>query len=105
MSPRACWDSSGVYHGCHQMNHGSEALIGLAGSQCDAFELLQPAEEVLDQMPPFVHLLVDGKRRGTAGMLGDDGLGAAGVEIGNDDVAVKRLVGAQRVEDQSFDER
>src|SRR5882757_9972058 len=87
------------------MDHGSEALIGLAGSHCDAFELLEPAEEVLDEMPPFVHLLVDGKRLGTARMLGDDGLGTAGVEIRDDDVAVERLVGDQRVEGQSFDER
>src|SRR5437868_5087813 len=50
---RACWDSSGVYHGCDQMDHGSEALIGLAGAHCDTFELLEHAEEVLNEMPPF----------------------------------------------------
>ncbi|MFH0298513.1 hypothetical protein AAFX91_14955, partial [Bradyrhizobium sp. 31Argb] len=25
--PRVCWDSSGVYHGSGQMDHGCEALI------------------------------------------------------------------------------
>ena len=40
--------SSGVYHGCSQMDHGGEALIGLVGAHCNAFELLEPAKEVLD---------------------------------------------------------
>ena len=44
------------------MDHGGEALIGLVGAHSDAFELLKPAEEVLDQVPPFVHLLVDSER-------------------------------------------
>jgi hypothetical protein len=76
MPTRARWDSSEVYHGCHQMDHGGEALIGLAGAHCDAFELLEPTEEILDEMPPFVHLLVDGERLCAARMLRDDGLGA-----------------------------
>src|SRR5437588_8016014 len=103
--PRACWDSSRVYHGCHEMDHGGEALIGLAGAHCDAFELLELGEEVLDEMAPFVHLLVEGERLRAAGMLGDDGLGATRVEVGDDDVAVERLITDERVESQSLDER
>src|SRR4249920_3636176 len=87
------------------MDHGGEALIGFIGAQRDAFELLEPAEEVLDQMPPFVHLRVDGERRCAARMLGDDDRGAARVEIGDDGIAVEGLVGDQRVEGQSLDER
>ena len=45
--------------------------------------------------------VVDGERLGAARMLGDDDLGAARVEIGDDGVAVERLVGDQRVEGQS----
>ena len=85
------------------MDHGGEALIGFVGAQGDAFELLELAEEVLDQMAPFVHLLVDGERLCAARMLGDDDLGAARVEVGDDGVAVERLVGDQRVEGQSLD--
>src|SRR3954470_23087200 len=33
------------------------------GAQGNALELLQLAEEVLDQVPPFVHLAVDVERR------------------------------------------
>ena len=31
----------------------------LSAAHGDAFELLELAEEVFDQVPPFVHLLVD----------------------------------------------
>ena len=44
------------------MDHGGEALIGFVGAHGDTFELLELAEEVLDQMTPFVHLVVDGER-------------------------------------------
>lgn len=87
------------------IDHGGEALVGLVGAHCDALEFLELAEEVLDEMPPFVHLLVDGERLCSTRMLGDDGLGAARVEFGDDGVAVERLVGDQRVEGQSLDER
>src|ERR1700732_3886813 len=56
-------------------------------------------------MPPFVHLLIDGERLCAARMLGDDDLGAARVELGDNGVAVERLVGDQRVEGQSLDKR
>ena len=62
------------------MDHGGKALIGLVGAHGDAFELLELSEEVLDQVPPFVHLLVDGERLCSARMLRDDDLGAARVE-------------------------
>src|ERR1041384_2328482 len=56
-------------------------------------------------MAPFVHLLVDSERLRATGMLGDDGLGTARVKLGDNDVAVERLVGDQRIEGQSIDER
>src|SRR5216684_1266933 len=37
------------------MDHGLEALVGFVGAQGDAFEFLELAEEVLDEMTPFVH--------------------------------------------------
>src|SRR5690348_4203057 len=87
------------------MDHGGEALISLVGAHCDAFELLEPAEAVRDEMRPCVQFLVDGERLCAARMLGDGGFGAARVEIGNNGIAVECLVGDQRVEGQSLDER
>src|ERR1700752_1212801 len=87
------------------MDHGGEALIGLVGAHGDAFELLEPAEKALDEMPPFVHFLIDGKGLCAAPMLGEEGLGAAAVKIGDKGVAVERLVCDQRVQGQSLDER
>src|SRR4029077_1178130 len=85
---RACWDSSGVYHGGDQMDHGGETLIGLVGAHGDAFELLELSEEVLDHVPPFVHLLVDGERLCAARILGDNNLGTPRVELGDNGVAI-----------------
>jgi ATP-dependent protease HslVU (ClpYQ) peptidase subunit len=45
------------------VDHGGEACVGLAGAQGDAFELLELAEEVLDQMAPRVDVGVDPQRR------------------------------------------
>jgi hypothetical protein len=87
------------------VDHGCEALIGLVGAQGDAFELLQLAEEVLDEMPPFVHFLVDGEGPNAARVLGDDDLGAARVEVGDDGIAVERGVGDQRIEYDPVEER
>src|SRR5436189_5805992 len=52
-------------------------IYNRVGAHGDAFELLELAEEVFDEMPPFVHLLVDGERLCAPRMLGDDYLGAA----------------------------
>ena len=52
-------------------------MIGLVGAHGDAFEILELAEEVLDEMAPLVHLFVDGERLCAARMLGDDRHGAA----------------------------
>lgn len=37
-------------------------MIGLVGAHGHAFELLELAEEILDEMAPLVHLLVDGEQ-------------------------------------------
>jgi hypothetical protein len=44
------------------LDHGGEALIGLAGAHCDAFELLEPTEEILDEMPPVYLARAQGER-------------------------------------------
>src|SRR5713101_3506659 len=87
------------------MDHGLEALVGFVGAHGDALELLELAEEVLDQMTPFIHLGIDLERGGAARMLRDHDLTAAFVEVGDDIVAVEGLVGDQRAELDALDER
>src|SRR5215208_2472920 len=87
------------------MDHGLEAVVGFVGAHGDTLELLQLAEEVLDQMTPFVHLGVDRELRGAARMLRDHDLSAARVEIGDDVVAVEGLVGDQGAERDALDQR
>src|SRR3546814_2185699 len=56
-------------------------------------------------MTPLVHLGIERQGLGAAWMLGNDDLGAALVEVGDDGVAVERLVGDQRAEAETVDER
>src|ERR1700693_3693176 len=87
------------------MDHRLEALVGFVGAHGDTLELLELAEEVLDQMTPFVHLGVDLERGGAAQMLRDHDLGAALVEVGDDVVAVEGLVSDQGAELDALDQR
>ena len=87
------------------MDDGCETLVGFFGAHGDAFKLLEFAEEVFDQMTPFVHLLVERQGYSAPGMLRDNDLGAALVQIGDDGVAVEGLVGDQRSKRQTIDER
>nr|WP_066793531.1 hypothetical protein [Sphingomonas soli] len=70
-------------------------MIGFVCTHGDAFELLELAEEVLDEVAPFVDLGVDLELLRAARMLGDDDLGPAAVEFGDERVAVEGLVGDQ----------
>jgi hypothetical protein len=54
-----------------------EALIGFVCAHGDAFEFLELAEEVFDQVAPLVDFRVDRLRRSAPWMLRDDDLGAA----------------------------
>ncbi len=56
-------------------------------------------------MTPFVHFGVERQGLGAAWMLGDDDLGAALVEVGDEGVAVEGLVGDQGAEGKTVDER
>ena len=79
-------------HGGGDVDHCREAAIGLVAAHGDAFELLELAEEVLDEVAPLVDLEVDLAGLGSAGMLRNHDLGAAFVEIGDDGVGIESLV-------------
>ena len=87
------------------MDHSSETFVGFVGAHGDAFELLEFAEEILDERAPFVHFEVDCERGYAARMLRDDDLAAPRVEVSDDGVRVERHVGNQSAEIQSLNQR
>ena len=84
---------------------GGEALVGFVGTHGDPLEVFELAEEVLDQVAPLVHLLVDRERLRSARVLGDHRLGPALVELGDDPIAIEGCVPDQRLEGDALDER
>ena len=80
-------------------------MISLVTAQGDTFELFELAKEVLDQVPPLVNLGIDLARTGASGMLGDDDLGAAFIEVSNQGVGVEGGVGDQPAEGDIVDQR
>src|SRR3546814_6256666 len=87
------------------MKRGGGAGVVLVLARGDAAELLDLLEEVLDQMAPFVHLLIVGDGAGAAGVREDHGERAALVQGGSQGVAVEGLVGDQGVEVEPRDQR
>ena len=74
-------------------------------SRGDAPELLEIAEEILDEMAPFVHREVARDRAHPIGLGWNDGHGASAVQFGADPVDVEGLVGQQGLEVDTLDQR
>ena len=87
------------------MDDGCEALIGFVCPHRDAFEFLELAEEILDQVPPLVEFGV--QRQGAAPAVGAERSRflRRAREVGNDGIAVEGLVGDQSAEGDSVDQR
>jgi hypothetical protein len=66
-------------------------------SSGDPAELLEPLEEVFDQVTPFVHLGVVRDRRFAVRLRRNDGQGASFIESGAQGVLVERLVGDESI--------
>jgi len=77
------------------MDHRREARIGFVVTGGDAAELLNLAEEVLDQMAPLVHLEVAGDCGDPIGFGRDHGNRAPVVQLGAEPVAVEGFVRQQ----------
>ena len=88
-----------------EVDHRLETAVCLVTSQGYAFEFLQLAEEILDQVAPFVNVLVDIERFGAPGMLRDYDLRLALVHIFDDPVGIKSLVSDQAAEFDVLDQR
>ena len=80
-------------------------MIGFACAHGDALELIELAQEVFDQLPPFVHIEVDLDGRQALWPLGDDDLRAPLVEFLDYPVGVEGFVGGQGIEPDPLDQR
>ena len=87
------------------MDHSLEAPVGFVAAHGDAFELLQLAKVVLDEVPPLVDVTVDVQRCLSLRHLRDDDLGSPLVQPVHDPVRIERLVGNQSVEPDCLDQR
>ena len=89
------------------MNHRAVAVVGLLIARRYSAKFLEFAEEVFDQMPPFVHLEVAIDSLLSRGLRRNDGYCAAIVEFGAQPIVVEGLVGEQGAEcdvrNQRFD--
>ena len=87
------------------MDHRGEALVGFVATHGDAFEFFEFAEEILDEMSPFVDFGVDGERLCAPWVLGDHDFCAPLVQLGDDRVGIESLVSQQATELDAFDKR
>lgn len=87
------------------MDGRGEATVGLIIAGGDAPELLEIAEEVLDQVTPAVHREVAGDRADAVGLGRDNRQRSPIVEVGADPVDVEGLVGDQGLELEAGDQR
>ena len=87
------------------MDHGSEACVGFLIAGCDASEGLERAEEVFDQMAPAIDLGVVGNAPCAVGLRRNDGDSSTVIQLGADPIDVEGLVGEQRVELDTLDQR
>jgi len=73
-----------------------EVAGGLVIARCDRAELLEPGEEVLDQMACLVEVAVIGPRRAATGLWRDhDGLAGGRQRLDDPLVGIEGLVGDQ----------
>jgi hypothetical protein len=79
-------------------------LISFVASHGNAFEVLEFAEEVFDEMAPFVEFGVDLEWFASPWMLGDDDFCAPLIHVFDDPVGIKGLVGDQTTEFDVFDQ-
>ena len=87
------------------MDDSAEARVSLIVAGSDAAEFFEALEEVLDRVPPFVHLMVVEDRRLSICLGGDDGDGAPVAQDGPQGVAVEGLVGDKGLEIDARDQR
>src|SRR5258706_3011358 len=101
---KACLQSPAGKEKRDQTKESSKAGIGLFVASCDASECLEMAEEVFDQMAPFVHFCIVRDALGPVGLGGNDRDCAAFVQVGTQPVVVEGLVADQGLKIETGDQ-
>ena len=87
------------------MDHGSEACVGFVVAGGEAAKLLEPLEEVLDEMSPFVHIDIMMDRRAAIRLGGDHSKRSPFAQLGAQSIVVEGLVADESGEIDACDER
>ena len=88
-----------------KVDHRFETCVRFVAAHGDAFELFEFAEEVFDQMPPFVDFQIDIERLGASGVLRDDDFRATFVHVCDNPIRIKSLIGDEAAKFDVVDQR
>ncbi len=103
-STKACLQSPDCEESRDEIEESGKAGIGLFVAGCDASKCLEMAEEVLDEMAPFVHFGVMRDAPGPICLGRDDRYGAAFIQVGAQPVVVEGLVAEERLKIETGDQ-
>ena len=87
------------------VDHRSEVSVGLFAAHGYSFEFFEFGEEVLDQVAPLVHNLVELHGVEPPRPLRKDNLCAAGMNFVDDPIGIESLVGQQSIEFDDINQR
>jgi hypothetical protein len=87
------------------MDHGGETLIGFVAAHGNAFELFDLAEEVLDQMAPFIDFRVDVERAFALWTLGNNDFRSTFIHVCENPIRIKSFVGDEGAKRDVLDQR
>ena len=88
-----------------EIEEPGKTSVGFFIAGCNPPECLEMAEEVLDQMAPFVHFGIMRDSAGPVGLGRDDRCSAAFIEVGAQPVVVESLVADERLKIETGDQR
>ena len=100
MRAKACLQSAACEESGDEVEDAGKTSIGLFVAGCDTPECLERAEEVLDQMAPFVHFGIMRDAPRPIGLGRDDRCGAAFVQVGAQPVVVEGFVADERLKNR-----
>ena len=88
-----------------KVDHRFETCVGFVATHGDAFELFEFAEEVFDQVAPFINFHGDIERLGASGVLRDNDFRANFVHVCDKPIRIKSLIGDEAAKFDVFDQR